>query len=239
MIGILSAMTFEKEGIMEAMQLTETREICKIEFAVGQIGTTAVVVAACGEGKVNAARGAQLMIDHFHVSAILNIGVAGGMHPVVKKRDLIVADRVVQYDLDMTATGVPLGLVPRGPRSEAEPWGTEAKIGFDCSGRLVSAIRSTLDRMKLSYHVGLIGTGDLFVADSQKKNEILAAFEVLACEMEGAAIGCVCDCAGVEFAEIRDISDNADDDAEDSYYSYREHYGLPRIICEILAGIDG
>jgi adenosylhomocysteine nucleosidase len=63
-------------------------------------------------------------------------------------------------------------------------------------------------------HRGLIASGDQFIG---KRQQIVALKEalpdILAVEMEGAAVAQVCFELGIPFAVIRTISDNANDDA--------------------------
>jgi adenosylhomocysteine nucleosidase len=68
---------------------------------------------------------------------------------------------------------------------------------------------------------GDVLTGDLFVASSEKKNQLVAEFEGDAIEMEGAAVAQVCWQLGrTPLVLIRGISDAADDSA---YESAAEH----------------
>ena len=234
MIGIISAMIFEKQRLIEMIQPVEEKEMYGICFSIGKINNNPVVVASCGEGKVNAARCAQIMICTFNVTAIINVGVAGSMNENVKRGDIIIASDVVQHDYDMTAIGVPLGLVPNGIRTEEHPWGDRAEIYVQCSKEITNYMCSYLSEQNIKYHLGKIATGDIFVADRELKQRISENFDVIACEMEGAAIAYVCECADVSFAEIRDISDNADDTANDNYWPYKEKYSLERILFEII-----
>ena len=73
---------------------------------------------------------------------------------------------------------------------------------------------------------GLVASGDRFVASAQGaralRGPLLAAgHDVLAVEMEGAAVAQVCIDYGVPFAAVRTISDRADDSA---------HVDFPRFI---------
>ena len=69
-----------------------------------------------------------------------------------------------------------------------------------------------------SVHRGLIASGDRFVSGRVESQALSAALmgcghEVLAVEMEGAAVAQVCFDYGVPFAAARTISDRADDQA--------------------------
>ena len=86
-------------------------------------------------------------------------------------------------------------------------------VNIPASERLVSEICAAAERIEKKYAVGVIASGDQFIADKAKKDYIKNTFSAIACEMEGAAIGHVCYVNGVDFAIIRAISDNADDHA--------------------------
>ena len=95
-------------------------------------------------------------------------------------------------------------------------------------------------------HQGLVASGDQFVSCAQAagalRADLLAAgHDVLAVEMEGAAVAQVCVDYGVPFAAVRAISDRPDDGAHvdvirvsdcvaSPYYDDRVR-GLPRVLC--------
>ena len=111
MIGIIGAMAFEIDGLKEKMKNAATDTISGVEFSRGIIGETDVVVAQAGVGKVNAAVTAQTMILKYNPSAIINIGVAGGIEQSLKIGDIVVADKVCEHDMDTTAVGDEPGFI--------------------------------------------------------------------------------------------------------------------------------
>ena len=69
-----------------------------------------------------------------------------------------------------------------------------------------------LERPRL--HRGLIGSGDQFIHSRAQLGMLKEAVpDVLALEMEGAAVAQVCFELGIPYAVIRTISDNANEDA--------------------------
>lgn len=234
MLGIISALLFEKNGLLNQVKLTESLQICGIEFHLGYVDNTNLVIAACGEGKVNAARCAQIMISLFKVNNIINIGVAGALNDNLKSGDVIVANSVVQHDFDMTAINVPLGLVPQGERTQEYPWGHKAHVYIPCTDHLNKTISNALAEIGISYYEGTIATGDTFISSETQKKHIIEHFGAVACDMEGAAIGHVCNAANVGFAEIRKISDNADDNAPESYFAYQNNFSIEDIVLKVI-----
>ena len=111
MIGLIGAMTVEVELIKGSM--TEKREetISGITFVQGKLEGVDCVAAVSGIGKVNAAMCAQTMILRYHPRLIINTGVAGGMGKGIKISDIVVADSVVQHDMDTSDLGDPKGFI--------------------------------------------------------------------------------------------------------------------------------
>ena len=53
----------------------------------------------------------QILCDDFHVTMVINTGVAGGLADGLRVGDVVVADAVVQHDMNTTACGDPQGLL--------------------------------------------------------------------------------------------------------------------------------
>ena len=58
-----------------------------------------VMVQKCGIGKVNAALGAQKMINEFHPDVIISSGCAGGNGDDVEIQDVVVSSQLVYHDV--------------------------------------------------------------------------------------------------------------------------------------------
>ena len=104
-IGIIVATDEELIEIKNIMSSYEEKDIYELNFVKGKINGKKVIVVKCGIGKVNAARTTQVLIDNFKISKIINIGAAGGINPELKIQDIVIGDRLVQYDFDISASG--------------------------------------------------------------------------------------------------------------------------------------
>ena len=202
MIGIIGAMELEIEKLKGLLKNAEKERISSIDFVTGTIGDRKVVIAKCGVGKVFAAICAQTMIMRFKPDAIINIGVAGGLSKTLNICDIVIADSLVQHDMDTTALGD-----ERGFLTEIEL----VKIPTD-KGTL-EGLKAACDECGIRYEVGTIASGDQFISDMVKKQFIADTFSAKACEMEGASIGQVCYVNKVPFCVLRAISDGANADA--------------------------
>ena len=89
MTGIITAMNCEAAYLESVMKDTEKKKIGAWEFTTGKIGSTQLVLAVCGIGKVFAGSCAQTMITSFGCTHIFNVGVAGSLDPKVKIGDIV------------------------------------------------------------------------------------------------------------------------------------------------------
>lgn len=150
------------------------------------------------------------MCEHFGAQKLLFSGVAGAISPKLKVGDLIVATKLAQHDLDITAFGHPFGYVPEGA------------VYVEADKELIALSKEVANEMGKSVQEGIIATGDQFVADEKRKNWIGETFKADALEMEGASVAVVCDALDVPFFILRAISDAADMDASFSFDEFLE-----------------
>ena len=203
MTGIICAMQLEADGILARAENIQTEEIYGMKFSSGTLGGKDVAVVVCGEGKVNAAMCATVLIDRFRPDAVINSGVAGALSPLVSVGDLVIGSKVVEHDMNMRPLGYKQGEVclPEGTLSF-----------FECDKNIatrLAAICKTLPDTGVAQ--GIIASGDVFISDRRKRLRINDRFGAVACEMEGAAIGHVCYRCGVPFGVLRAISDDLDE----------------------------
>jgi len=182
-----------KIGIIVAMD-KELRQLQSL-FTDGN-----VMVQKCGIGKVNAALGAQRMINEFHPDVIISSGCAGGNGDDINVQDVVVSTELCYHDvycgtaIDNTTQ---YGQVQGMPvRFKADPWllkkSEELRVKSEHS----------------SLHHGLIVTGDWFVDSKEKMREIIGHFpKAKAVDMESAAIAQACYINKVPFISFRIISD--------------------------------
>lgn len=202
MIGIIGAMQSETAAIVGGMKDAVTQEISGIPFVRGEWCGKEVVVATCGVGKVFAALCTEAMILTYHPEYIINTGVAGALDPTLRILDVVIADQVVQHDMDTSPLGDPAGMIS-GINEVYLPAdeGVSSKLAWAAAKLGVFAMK------------GAVASGDQFIAEGEKKEHIRRNFGAACCEMEGAAIGQVCYVNKVPFAILRAISDGASEGA--------------------------
>ena len=179
-----------KIGIIVAMdkELKQLQEVFK---------NSEVLVQKCGIGKVNAALGAQRMINDFKPDCIISSGCAGGNGDDIDVQDIVVSSELCYHDVycgkaidDTTVYGQVQGLPAR---FKADPELLSKALSLQTSG--------------IGLHQGLIVTGDWFVDSKEKMREIIGHFpEAKAVDMESCALP-ICYINRVPFISFRVISD--------------------------------
>ena len=210
MIGIIGAMDVEIESIKKLISEPKMKTLAHINFFSGKINNVDCVVAVCGPGKVNAAICTQLMISNYNPELIINTGIAGSAVRDMKIGDIVLANAVVQHDVDTTALGDARGLIS----------GINM-IEIPCAENVNEKIQAIAARLGENLHVGIIASGDQFIADSKKLADIRETFNAIACEMESGSIGQVCFVNGVKFVMTRVISDNANEESPFDYNKFK------------------
>ena len=210
-----------KLAIMGAMEeeitplLENFTDINKVDYANNtyyecKLGDLDVVIAYSKIGKVFSTLTASTMIQKFGCDTLLFSGVAGGVNPDLKIGDLIVANKLSQHDLDITAFGHPHGFVPGG------------SVYVNTDEKLKNIALAVAEQSGVKIIEGIIATGDQFVCDETRKSFIENTFKADALEMEGASVAVVCDALNVPCLILRAISDTADMDAEFSFEEFLE-----------------
>ena len=206
MIGIIGAMEKELSVLCETMGDYVTHKIGNFEFFTGKIEGHDVTLLQCGIGKVNAAVGCALLIHEFKPRCVINTGSAGGINPSLKVGDAIISNGLVYHDVDITAFNYAPGQLPGQPQI------------FPAEKTLIKLAEDAVDELKkekllpdsLNHCRGLIGSGDVFMHDPQRIAAVHNTFpDIVAVEMEGAAVAHCCHLFSVPFVVIRALSDVA------------------------------
>jgi adenosylhomocysteine nucleosidase len=221
-LGIISALNEEQQGLVQAMNGAATVIHGMRDYSVGQLWGIDAVCVLSRIGKVAASMTATMLVEKFGVTHILFTGVAGSGDTKVQVGDIVIAESLVQHDMDAS---------PLFPRYEVPLTGL-ARFQSDAalSHQLAGAARRFVDADFLAaigvddrrdfrlgqpkVHRGLIASGDQFVSSRAQIASLNSSHPgLLAVEMEGAAVAQVCFELGIPFAVIRTISDNANEDA--------------------------
>ncbi len=217
-IGLIGAMDVEVELITNELQNVETKVLAGKKFHKGMIDGVEVVAVVSGIGKVNAAMCTQKMIDEYNPQIIINSGIAGSLKSNIKIADIVIADKLCQHDLDITLGEYEGGKYQPGQLSvDKSPFLTASK---SLVKQLYDIAASEIGEDKV--FIGTIATGDQFVYSTERKDFITKYFDGSAVEMESGSIAYVCQENNVDYAVLRAISDNADEDAPTTFDEFAE-----------------
>lgn len=215
--AILSALPEEQATLLEHLQHPQRQMHAGRAFWTGVLEGRCVVLALSGMGKVAAATTATALIERFAAARIVFTGLAGGLGHGVRVGDLVVAREYLQHDMDASPLA-PRWVVPgyRQPRMACD---------VALTALLWDAAQGCAAATGVGAHHGLIASGDQFIASADAAQRLHSALadaghDVLAVEMEGAAVAQVCADYGVPFAAVRTISDRADDDAHVDFLQF-------------------
>ena len=200
MIGIICAMTEERDALLKLMKDVRTKKAERLfykgkvlnnEYYLGNIGDREVVLTRCGVGKVYATMITAMLIEKFKPELVINLGCAGSLNENVHVGDVVLADRIADWEFD----------VPGWERSV-----DSVEVSYKCEDRVLKTFRKIRSSLKL--HCGPIVSADTFIYKKSQIKTIKRYFpEALCGEMEGSAVAGTCYAHGISFAVIRSISD--------------------------------
>ena len=200
-IAIMGAMVEEITPLLKYFDEVKINEFAKNKYYEVKYKGIELVIAYSKIGKVFSSLTATTLIEKFKCDILLFSGVAGAINNDLKIGDVIVATKLAQHDLDITAFGHPYGFVPEGA------------IFIEADKKLIDLAKNVANEQNINLKEAIIATGDQFIANNEKKEWIKKTFSADAIEMEGASVAVVCDALNIPFLIIRAISDAADMDA--------------------------
>ncbi|MCD0009932.1 5'-methylthioadenosine/adenosylhomocysteine nucleosidase, partial [Streptococcus agalactiae] len=192
----------ELKLLVENLEDKSQETVLSNVYYSGRYGEHELVLVQSGVGKVMSAMSVAILVESFKVDAIINTGSAGAVATGLNVGDVVVADTLVYHDVDLTAFGYDYGQMSMQP------------LYFHSDKTFVSTFEAVLSKEEMTSKVGLIATGDSFIAGQEKIDVIKGHFpQVLAVEMEGAAIAQAAQATGKPFVVVRAMSDTAAHDA--------------------------
>lgn len=228
-IGIIGAMDEEIELLKKEMTVTNENTIAGCTFINGVLEGKDVVLTKSGIGKVNAAMAASILHERFHPSVVINTGSAGGFAKDLEVGDIVISTEVVHHDVDVTAFSYEYGQVPGLPAA------------FEADSRLVElAYQAAGNRPGTKAKKGMIATGDIFMQEEARIDFARSTFpNMIAAEMEAAAIAQVCHRYGIPFVVTRALSDIAGKDSSVSFDEFlkKAAENAAKIIIDMLKSL--
>ncbi|HCR4097735.1 TPA: 5'-methylthioadenosine/S-adenosylhomocysteine nucleosidase [Providencia rettgeri] len=205
-VGVIGAMEQEVAILRSQIENCQTISRAGYEIYTGKINGVDVALLKSGIGKVAAAIGTTLLLEHCQPDVVINTGSAGGLDPRLNVGDIVVSTEVRYHDADVTAFGYEPGQMAQCPPA------------FVADSNLINVAEQCINLLDMNAVRGLVCSGDAFINGAEPLARIKAMFpQVAAVEMEATAIGQVCHQFGVPFVVVRAISDVADKESHTSF----------------------
>lgn len=228
-IALIGAMDQEIELIKSAMGEVTRFNQAGYDFFQGRLQGADVILLKSGIGKVNAAVGTTILLHEFNPDCVINTGSAGGFDPSLSVGDVVISDRVIHHDADLTIFGYQPGQLPGMPPAFI-PDADLSAIAERCISQFEGV--NTVH--------GLIATGDSFMDAPERVAATRKTFpEIKAVEMEAAAIAQVCHRFDIPFIVIRALSDIAGKESNVSFKEFLETAATnsANMVCAIVREI--
>jgi adenosylhomocysteine nucleosidase len=229
-LAIIGAMEEEVSLLRNQLQDVKTEAHAGFEYYLGRIHKTDVILLRSGIGKVNAAISTALLLELYRPDAVINTGSAGGFHPDQEVGDIVISQSVLHHDVDVSVFGYETGQVPGSPHH------------FTPDPKLVKITQKAIESLGEVAHMhGQIATGDRFMHHPEDVAATRARFpDMIACEMEAAAIAQTCHRFEVPFVIIRSLSDIAGKENAQTFTEYLDQAAThsAKLILEIIHKAD-
>lgn len=150
----------------------------------------------CGHGKIESALSTyDYLMKHPLVTGCSLIGVGGGLDPRIQRGDLVLANKIVEYDYQSS-------------RQVNPP-------SFKTSSELLATLTKSLSRLPTSpqFWIGGIASGDQDVLSASSRQYLYEQTQCLAVAWEGAGIARACARLKKPYLELRSISDCSTDES--------------------------
>ena len=202
-IGILCAGDDELAPFLPQIKEMKIIEKAMLRFYEGKLGGTDVVTLYSGVCKVNAAIAAQILIDSFGVSAVINAGTAGAIDENLHIFDTVIATECCYHD------------VAEDILTDFHPW--MKTVFFESSPYLLEKAKLAVKKAELSnVFFGRMVTGEAFITD-EGREKIVRNFAPLSVDMETAAVAHVCYVNRIPFLSVRSVTDTAAHSGVDNF----------------------
>lgn len=200
MIAVLCAIRQEISPLVACMNVSKKFDVDNVLFYHGDLNGLPLTLVQSGIGRDNAIKAASCLLESIRVDLLISAGVAGGIRQGIHVGDLIVAEHVGytrQEDFDED--------------------GLQLESDFVCNKDIVQTAREFSNSLESTVHFGNLLTVDKVISKASTKRKIGEQNPYMAVEMESAAIAEVACNKNIEFAAIRSISDDIEDDLNLDY----------------------
>ena len=231
-IGLLSAMPEEVGKTLNHLKNTTSTSYGDLIIHTGEwiLDKSSnieirISLAWSGWGKVSASRAATRLLNtvenNENLDLIIFTGVAGSGKTSLNQWDIVIANEVIQHDMDARPLFKKYYIPALGIDKIKSPQ--------NLTNWIFKVLEKTKKVGKLSkfgsIKKGLIASGDKFISDKNYLKKLCSDIPDLdAVEMEGAAIAQIATQEKIPWAIVRVISDSANEEASEDFSTFIKQY---------------
>ena len=231
-IGLLSAMQEEVGKTLNYLKNTTSTSFGDLVIHTGEWiqdkpsnVEIRISLAWSGWGKVSASRAATRLLNtaehNENLDLIIFTGVAGSGKASLNQWDIVIANEVIQHDMDARPLFKKYYIPALGIDKIKSPQ--------NLTNWIFKVLENTKKVGKLSkfgsIKKGLIASGDKFISDKNYLKKLCIDIPDLdAVEMEGAAIAQIATQEKIPWAIVRVISDSANEEASEDFSTFIKQY---------------
>ncbi len=205
-VAIIAAMGKETRPFLDELEGAEEVSVLGPTYAgpalfrKGTMQGSSCMLVTSGIGTTNAAIAAAGVLSFFRPDLVVVAGTAGGLGRQVGAGDVVIADFALYHEADASAFGYAPGQIPRMPETY--------QVDPDLKERAERALREA----DLTAWVGGVGSSNSFVTADHAEDLRKLFPDLLAVDMETAAIAQACHLFRVPWVSLRAVSDLCEPD---------------------------
>lgn len=198
-IIIVAAMDKELVTFKSYLEGLQEQELNNRKIYVGKLGNYQIILSKSGIGKVSSSVILTMLIEKFHPSLVINMGIAGGYKRTLKTLDSVIVTKAIYSDVDMLEDAYTN--LAYGQLEDMPPY-------FEINKSLQKQLHSIVPT---NVYFGTALSGDQFVTSYEKCQALVdkyfSKYDVLTFDMETTAIFHTCYLYKMPCIVIRTISD--------------------------------
>jgi adenosylhomocysteine nucleosidase len=226
-VGVITVLPGEAKAVIEVLGLEQVEGAGKQRFYTGTVEAAervvdVVMTRALSPGQRPVMTALENLCEQYAPAVLTLVGIGGAIHRDLTLGDVVVATRVVYYDLRKVT---PSGVLHRGEERVAPAATVHSVNSFFTDHGQPAEIRPDVAAEGSAFRVlhGLIGSGEAVVADAGSEiRTYLSTYndKVLAVDMEAGGLSQFCyETSASGWVVIRGISDHADSTKDDHHHA--------------------
>jgi len=222
-IGIIVAIKEYEEALLQQFESRHTQAVAERNFHVGTWAGQDVVLVRSPMGKIGVAVTATVLLMRYAPKALISVAPAGSLDSSLGEGTLLIGESVAEYDVGSWSD---LGV----------QWPKMRHVRTDAG--LIAQSRSAAKALAFPYRVGIIASGDAFIASPRKALDIKVHTQAIAVDTSSAAVTRVGAWTHTPVLLLRMITDHANKRAsmrfDQNAHDQVAMKGLVRVLREVV-----